>query len=256
MWGKVGLLLLGIAVAFGVVLMRPESSSALEPATCPRTQDIIREFRDNPKEFFHQLLKAWQNCHRPPQRTPTATPTPVPVITPAPTASPTPSPTPTPTPVPTLAPTPEPTPSPTPDPTPTPSPTPTPTPTAETDLRVVSVGVNSPLSAVAGVRFNVPGNVTIRNDGPLSSIPADVTFSLTTDPGCLISNGTVTVNLSGVPMGSDVFVGRTWAVTCSVAGPHTFTLNVLVTVPPTFAGSDPNVANNSGAASDTTDVTP
>jgi hypothetical protein len=106
------------------------------------------------------------------------------------------------------------------------------------------------------VRFNVPGNVTIRNDGPLSSIPADVTFSLTTDAGCLISNGTVTVNLSGVPMGSDVFVGRTWSVTCSVAGPHTFTLNVLVTVPPTFAGSDPNVANNSGAASDTTDVTP
>jgi hypothetical protein len=106
------------------------------------------------------------------------------------------------------------------------------------------------------MRFNVSGNVTIRNDGPLSSIPADVTFSLTTDAGCLISNGTVTVNLSGVPMGSDVFVGRAWAVTCTGTGLHTFTLNVTVTIPPTFAGADPNTANNSGSATDVTDVTP
>jgi hypothetical protein len=55
-------------------------------------------------------------------------------------------------------------------------------------------------------------------------------------------------------MGSNVFIGRSWTVTCTLPGPHTFGLTVTAVPDPIQGYADSNMANNSASASGSTAV--
>ena len=197
------------------------------------------------------------NPHANPTPTPLSNPDVTPVSTPAPTPAPTPVLTPPPTQAPTPTPTPAPAPTPAPTPTlaPTPVPTPSPTPAPPADLQVTSVGLSSPTTATRSVSFTVSGNANLVNAGPTDNMPAVITLTLSSSVPCSFNAAPIVVNHSGMPIGQNVFVSRRWTVTCNSAGPVTFTLNASV-APAAFAGSDPDLSNNAGVATDITDVLP
>jgi hypothetical protein len=201
--------------------------------------------------------------------TPTPLPQPVtqptPVPTPEPTPAPTPEPTPEPTPAPTLEPTPEPTPTatseptpsptatPTLEPTPTPEPgAPTPTPTASprpsADVQVIDTSVNAPASVQSGVEFVLTAGSTIRNNGPSTPVITDTTFTPVLPASCSATTGVKTVQNTSLALNINVFVSRSWMVTCSEAGTHTFTVNVDLAIDPAQPHVDPNLTNNAGSA--------
>jgi hypothetical protein len=100
----------------------------------------------------------------------------------------------------------------------------------------------------------VSGDVTVVNGGPTNNVPAVITLQLSSSVPCTFNAAPITVNHSGIPRFTNVFASRRWTVTCNTAGPVTFTLNASVAPAPTFVGSDPDLTNNSGVASDTTNV--
>jgi len=177
--------------------------------------------------------------------------------TPTSVVTPTPEPTPPPTPEPTPPPTPEPTPTPTPEPTPTPSPTPSPTPTPvpSVDTKVVSVTVNSPVSGITGVSFLVSGTANLHNNGPVSGVLVDTTFTLVLPSGCTSPNNpTATVFNRSLPLSMSVQVTRSWNVVCSTVSEHTFTVNASSVISPGQFLVESNTANNSGSGFDMTTV--
>ncbi|HLC28950.1 MAG TPA: hypothetical protein VJL07_05845 [Dehalococcoidia bacterium] len=211
-----------------------------------------------------------RDCHPGPsgsQSTPTEAAIPVADPTPAPTTEPTASPTPTPSPQPTPTPTAEPiatataTPEPTPSPEPTwapptdvPTPTPIPTPPPGADVQTVEVIVNSPAGAGTGVQFVLTGGANIRNNGPVTPAIVDTTLSPALPPGCAATTGVMTVQNTTLPANINVFVSRSWMVTCAEAGFYTFTINVNIGIDAGQAIVDPNPDNNLGSGSDTTNV--
>lgn len=207
--------------------------------------------------------------------TPTAPgPTPAALLTPAPTPEPTPAPTPEPTPPPTPGPTPaatpEPTPAPTAEPTPTatptleptatpaptggPTPTATPVPPPNSDAQVVDASVISPANAQTGIQFVLTAGATIVNNGPDTPVIVDTTFTPVLPASCSATTGVKTVQNTTLPLAINVFVSRSWMVTCSQTGPFTFTVNVNVAIDSGQPNVDPVPANNSGSASSTTEV--
>jgi hypothetical protein len=189
----------------------------------------------------------------PDPRTPTTTPTPI--VTAAPTVAPTQAPTPVATPVPTPEPTPDPTPAPTPVPTPVPTPAPTPIPGPQGDIGVMGLGVTAPATGTRGVAFQVRAGITLRNTGPAQALLADLTYTFTAPADCSVTPaGVVVVQDTNLPLNVNTFVSRAWMVTCSLAGPHTFTVNGVAVPDPGQNGSDPNMANNSAASSGSTQV--
>jgi hypothetical protein len=207
------------------------------------------------------------------ESTATPTPLPQPVIqpTPAPTPEPTPAPTPEPTPEPTAAPTSEPTPTATAEPTPSPTATPTleptatpepgaptPTPTASprpsADVQVIDTSVNAPATAQPGVEFVLTAGSTIRNNGPSTPAIVDTTFTPVLPAFCSATTGVKTVQNTSLPLAINVFVSRSWMVTCSEAGTHTFTVNVDLAIDAAQPHVDPNLTNNAGTSSTVTEV--
>jgi hypothetical protein len=214
-----------------------------------------------------------RDCDTSPTPTPPG-PTPAAVLTPAPTPEPTPAPTPEPTPAPTPEPTPaatpEPTPAPTAEPTPTatptleptatpaptggPTPTATPVPPPNSDAQVVDASVISPANAQTGIQFVLTAGVTIVNNGPDTPVIVDTTFTPVLPASCSATTGVKTVQNTTLPLAINVFVSRSWMVTCSQTGPFTFTVNVNVAIDAAQPNVDPVPANNSGSASSTTEV--
>jgi hypothetical protein len=189
-----------------------------------------------------------------PEPSPEVTPTPEPNPTPTPEPSPSPTPTPEPSPTPEATPEPDPDPTPTPEPDPTPTPEPTPAPD-EADVRVVSVNFTSPESATVGNSFTVSGNTTVRNDGPTTPVQADIYFTLAAPPDCEVSpSSTVVVWNRTLNLGSNVFISRAWSVTCWETGVHDFQLDVEAVISPSQSIVDPDLTNNSGSATDSTEV--
>jgi len=192
-------------------------------------------------------------------------PTPVSELTPTPTSAPTPEPTPAPTPEPTPAPTPEPTPtataeltpSPTasPEPTATPAPTdaPTPTPAPGADVQVVDASVISPANAGAGIQFVLTAGSTILNNGPVTPVIVHTTFTPILPASCSATTGVRTVQDTVLPVATNVFVSRSWLVTCD-PGSQTFTVDVSVAIDAAQPYVDPNPANNAGSASSITEI--
>lgn len=197
--------------------------------------------------------------------TPAPTPTSVAEATPAPTPEPTlaataeatPAPTPEPTPEPTPTATAEPTPTATasPEPTPTPAPTVAPTPAPQpADVQVVDASMISPGgTAPLGVQFVLTAGATILNNGPSTPAIVDTTFTPVLPASCSATTVKI-VQDTTLPLGTNVFVSRSWTVTCSQAGTHTFTVNVSVAIDAAQPYVDPNPANNVGSASSATEV--
>jgi hypothetical protein len=194
--------------------------------------------------------------------TPTPGPTSLPELTPSPTPEPTLAATPEPTPEPTLEPTatataePTPTATASPEPTPTPAPTdsPTPTPPPPADVQVVDASVISPAGASIGIQFVLTAGATIFNNGPSTPVIVDTTFTPVLPASCTSTTGVKTVQNTTLPIGTNLFVSRSWTVTCSVAGPQTFTVDVSVAIDAAQPYVDPNPANNVGSASSVTEV--
>lgn len=179
---------------------------------------------------------------------PSATPAPELTEAPSPTFAPTPEPTPVPTPDPTPAPTPEPTPATTPSPTPSP-------PSPEADIKLNSISVSAPPSGTVGAAFLVTGAASLHNNGPVSSVNADVTFTLNLPVDCLASSATtVTVLNRTLSMSVPVSVARSWNVTCTLPGAHVFVIEASVAFSVGQTVTDPNPANNSDSGSGTTQV--
>jgi spore coat protein U-like protein len=87
-------------------------------------------------------------------------------------------------------------------------------------------------------------------------MPAVITLTLSSSPACSFNSAPIVINHSGMPIGVNVFASRRWTVTCTGTGPHTFTLNAGVSPTAAYAGSDPDLTNNAGVATDITDVLP
>jgi spore coat protein U-like protein len=102
----------------------------------------------------------------------------------------------------------------------------------------------------------VSGNTNLVNAGPTDNMPAVITLTLSSSVPCSFNATPIVVNHSGMPIGQNVFVSRRWTVTCNSTGPVTFTLNASVSPAAAFAGSDPDLSNNAGVATDITDVLP
>jgi hypothetical protein len=113
------------------------------------------------------------------------------------------------------------------------------------DIRVLSVGFAPPAAGTVGVGFRVNGNVTLRNTGPFAPVLSDVTFSLTTPPDCTVSPvmPDIVQNRS-LPLNSNVFIGRSWTVTCTQAGVHSLGLTVSAAIDALQPNHDPDLSNN------------
>ena len=129
-------------------------------------------------------------------------------------------------------------------PTSGPLPTVSPAPSNQADLFVVSVDlVNSPASA--GLPFQLSASALLRNLGGAPSALADTTFTLSAPTDCVFSPAApAIVQNKNLPLGSDVSITRTWSITCSTPGDHSFGVSVSVGLDPGQALTDPNPANN------------
>ena len=99
------------------------------------------------------------------------------------------------------------------------------------------------------------GNTTVRNFGPDGPVLGDVTFVLVAPADCAVSPPSPNVvQDTSLPLNQNVFISRTWTVTCSQAGAHDFTLQVDVVPDPVQGAVDPDMTNNAGSASGATQV--
>lgn len=112
-----------------------------------------------------------------------------------------------------------------------------------------------PANATRLVPFSVPGNVTLRNRGTATPVLSDITFSLTTPPDCTVSPPSPDVIQDrSLPLDTNVFIGRSWNVTCTLSGPHTFSLQVTAFPDAVQGFFDPDTSDDSLAASGSTQV--
>jgi hypothetical protein len=142
-------------------------------------------------------------------------------------------------------------------PEPTPEPTPTPPPALPpADLQVMGVFVNVPSTATAGVPFAFfSAGATVRNNGTASTVMADTAFTATIPADCVATPGvSVVVQDKWFPVNMNVFVSKSWSVTCAATGPHVFSMGVSAAIDSTQAFSDPNPANNNGTGGGSTQV--
>lgn len=180
--------------------------------------------------------------------TATATPTPTETATPTATATPTETATSTATATPTAT------------ATATPTATPTETPTGivmGADIEMVSVGVNAPASATAGVAFTLSASATVRNNTPTTpttQVVVDTTFTPALPAGCTATTGVVTQQNTTLIGNLPTVISRAWNVTCATPGEYTFTMNASTVIDPAQTAVDPNPANNAGSGFDVTVV--
>jgi hypothetical protein len=122
------------------------------------------------------------------------------------------------------------------------------------DVEVTSLFVNVPASAATGVPFQLTAQMNVRNNGPVMAAVVDTTFAPTLAAGCSASTGAMTVQNTLVPLGSTVFISRSWMVTCASTGPKTFDTTVSSILDVMIPAVDPNLANNTMSGSDSIQV--
>jgi hypothetical protein len=119
---------------------------------------------------------------------------------------------------------------------------------------VTDVTVSAPDSVLSGEDFLVLVMAGLRNDGPEGKVLVDTTFTFVSPPDCSVSPTTpVTVPDKSLE-DSRVSIARSWLVSCTEAGPHTFTADVTVALDPTELVADPDTTNNSASGNDTTEI--
>lgn len=134
---------------------------------------------------------------------------------------------------------------------PTVVPTPTPPSADEADVWVQGVTVSAPPTASVGQKFSVFVGVTLSNLGPAEEVTVDTTVELTVPSGCSVSPAGSRTESTLLEKGQDKFIGIGWFVTCSE--PDTFVLRAEATADLVDA-TDPDLNNNTGSDTDTTDV--
>ncbi len=101
---------------------------------------------------------------------------------------------------------------------------------------------------VAGQQFLLSATALLRNLGGASSAIADASFALTAPAGCAFAPAApVTVQDRTLPFGTEVSVTRTWSVTCSSVGDHSFSVGASVAIDVTQPLTDPNPGNNANS---------
>jgi outer membrane biosynthesis protein TonB len=244
-WGDPLKVILAVLVAAGVVVFAGTSASIADKGGCPNANsenaDASEDSAHSDERQVERGCLGSTQTPTPSAETPTPTPTATASDTPTPTATETATPTPTETATPT------PTATETTQPTPTSSPTPTPT--LEADVQAIEVVVNSPVNAIVGVPFVVSADVTVRNNGPVTPVVVDTTFTPVLPEGCTATTGVLTVQNTTLAGNFISAISVAWNVTCTAAGPQTFTVNVNTAIDPLQLATDPNLANNSASGS-------
>jgi hypothetical protein len=247
-WGDPLKVILAVLVAAGVVVFAGTSASIADKGGCPNANS---ENADASEDSAHSDERQEERGCLGSTQTPTPS-----AETPTPTATasdtPTPTATETATPTPTETATPTPTATETTQPTPTGSPTPTPT--LEADVEAIEVVVSSPVNAIVGVPFVVSADASVRNNGPVAPVVVDITFTPVLPAGCTATTGVVAVQNTTLTGNLISSIGVSWNVTCTAAGPQTFTVNASAAIDPLQPATDPNPANNSASGSSSTVV--
>jgi hypothetical protein len=114
--------------------------------------------------------------------------------------------------------------------------------------------VNAPANATAGIPFQVTGQVSVRNNGPQTPGVVDTTFTPSLPASCAATTGAITVQNTIIGVGSTMFISRSWMVTCTVPGPATFDIGVTSLLDAAMPVMDPDLSNNTGSGSDTTQI--
>jgi hypothetical protein len=249
-WGDPLKVILAVLVAAGVVVFAGTGASIADKGGCPNANS---ENADASEDSAHSAEKQDERGCLEGTETPTPsaeTPTPTPTAT----ASDTPTPTATETATPTPTETATPTPTATETTQPTPTSSPTPTPTLAADVQVIEVFVNSPVNAIAGIPFLMSAAADVRNNGPATPVVVDTTFAPILPAGCTATTGVITVQNTTLTGNFISNIGVAWNVTCTAAGPQTFTVNANAAIDPLQPATDPNAANNSASGSSSTVV--
>jgi len=109
-------------------------------------------------------------------------------------------------------------------------------------------------TALIGESFEVRVSASLRNLGPANSVLVDTTFTFSA-PGCsAVPSVPVTAQDTNLPENVGVSIGRSWLVTCDLAGTYTFTTDVNVVIDASQAITDPDTSNNDGSGNDSTIV--
>jgi len=120
---------------------------------------------------------------------------------------------------------------------------------------MVSVFVSAPATQTAGVTFAVSATANIHNNGPIGPVLVDTTFSFGTTVGCTFTpTSPVIVQNKNAPVSIPVAISKTWLVTCTSAGAHTFTVNAATAIDVSQSTLDPVPDNNTGVGSANTVV--
>jgi hypothetical protein len=130
---------------------------------------------------------------------------------------------------------------------------------ATTDIKVTSVTVVSPPTFGAYAPFNVTGQATLHNNGPVGPTNVDTTFTLTMPADCttgstnpqMVDNTSLAVSTATLVPAAPL----TWSVTCTDPGPHVFTVGASVVVDALHV-VDPNGGNNANSGNSTTEIIP
>jgi hypothetical protein len=130
---------------------------------------------------------------------------------------------------------------------------------ATSDIKVTTVAVVSPPTFGAYAPFNVTGQATLHNNGPVGPTNVDTTLTLTMPGDCTTSStNPQVVNNTSLAVSAATLVPAapaTWAVTCTNPGLHTLSVGASVVVDALHV-VDPSLGNNANSGNDTTDIVP
>jgi hypothetical protein len=126
-----------------------------------------------------------------------------------------------------------------------------------TDLAASAATVSAAPAANAGVAFNVVAGGTIQNNGPVTTVNADATISISTPADCTVAGGsTRSIADTSLTVGSPVTLpNQTFSVTCTSPSFHTFSSNVTVTLDDVTAAENVLGNNQASSSPSTTAVT-
>ena len=126
--------------------------------------------------------------------------------------------------------------------------------TGDADVKVTNVVVDAPPDAATGAPFTVNVSANVHNNGPVDPVNADTTLDLTMPAGCSrLPDNPQAINDTSLALSILTPVQASWTVSCNTTGLKTFTGTTNADIDQLHT-TDPNLANNSGQAQDTTDT--
>jgi hypothetical protein len=116
---------------------------------------------------------------------------------------------------------------------------------ALTDVKVAAASASSPASTPAGLSFTVAGSATLHNNGPVTPVTADTTFTLNLPGDCTTgSTNPVTVQNTSLVQSTATPVNTSWQVTCANSSNHSFSVNASAGIDQLHV-TDSTAGNNS-----------